>query len=110
MKGQLLAALGIIISASSFAPASASPKPNGPLFPPFTIIPLSCSVNKTTQSLHITNTSRSQSTFKAGDRIVWNGSQGQEGEFNLTSDLAPRKSVDVKVNVNFDTCKAAFVK
>jgi hypothetical protein len=107
MKGQLLAAFGILISTGSLIPASAvtPPQSNG-----FSLsgLALSCSVNHTTRAVHIANTNLLRITLKKGQRVQWSGPQGQRGEFILESDLPPLKTIDVKINSDLESCKAAI--
>jgi hypothetical protein len=106
MKGQLLAALGIVLSAGSLIPASAGPTPpQGNGFSQSGLA-LSCSVIHATPALHITNTNLLGITLKKGQRIGWSGPQGQQGEFTLQSDLPQSKTIDVKINSDFASCKA----
>lgn len=108
MKGQLLAALGIVMSTSSLIPAIAVPTPpqgNG-----FALsgLSISCSVIHKVPALHITNTNNLRITLKKGQRVQWSGPQGQRGEFTLESDLPPLKTIDVKINSDLESCKAAI--
>jgi hypothetical protein len=107
MKGPLLAALGIVISAGSLVPASAVTPPQSNGFS-FGGLALSCSVIHKEPAVHITNLNNLRIDFKKGQRVQWSGPQGQRGEFTLESDLPLRKSIDVKINSDLESCTAAI--
>lgn len=108
MKGQLLAALGIVVSAGSLIPVSAvtPPQSNG-----FSLggLALPCSVVHTTPAIRVTNLNNLRIDFKKGQRVQWAGPQGQKGEFTLESDLPFKKSIDVKINSDLASCTAAVI-
>jgi hypothetical protein len=91
MKGQLLAALGIIISTGSLVSAPA---------PAHAGTPLACGITQhdIANTLQVKN--NTTFTFAKGKPVTWATSNGLTGSFLLQSALAPGQSAFTSISKN----------